>query len=754
MLNRFSPHAVLGFDHAAEKTFDLRDALNFVWRQWRFVAAILAASVLVGIVVLLRATPIYTATAQVLLDPRKPKVTGDEFYTDVALSPFAVETESAVIRSTALLRRVVEREKLVPPEDLESLHKKDASGANAGKPSAATGILDELGSVLTGKRQAPDSEMASYPPRVIQAIEGLRAATIVTRLPQSYIVTITFSAPDPARAARMANAIADAFIIDKLDARYEAAQRASEWLSDRLADLRNQVRDSEAAVAKFREENGLLSGNSSITLNEQQLTDLNGKLVAARTELAEKKARLDLLNSVQSKGGNLQTLLPDLVKDSQAVNALRGQLASITQREADLVARYGDRHPLVINVRAERQDVERHIAAEVQKLAANVKNDYEIAKARADSLEAALRQVTGKGNLDSGAVATLRELERTAAINKTLFEQFLQRAKVTQEQSTFEVREARIITPALPPSGPSAPNKLRIMLASVGIGLLIGLGAAFGKEMLNSGFTTPKQIEDMLGLPLLSSVSRLSTAELSADGKTMSLPQYIVAKPLSRYSESLRALRSGIQMTDVDNPPKVVQVTSAVPGEGKTTIAMSLAASAATSGSKVLFIDADLRRPSATKILGGKSEEGLVDVLMGTATLQTAINYSEETKFWVIGAGSKTQNPPDLLSSERMKSLIAGLRSSFDFIVIDTPPTGPVIDPIIVTNIVDKVVFVVRWASTARELIERTLQQLSTRKNVAGVVFNHVVDSEAQKYGRHAYTYYYGARHFKNYYQG
>lgn len=753
MLNRFSPHAALGFDHPAERTFDLRDALNFVWRQWRFVAAILAASVLVGIVILLRATPIYTATAQVLLDPRKPKIMGEEqFYTEVALSPFAVETESAVIRSTALLRRVVEREKLVPSEDLASLRKE--AQPKKEQPAPGTSILGELSSVLSGERKTAESEMLSYPPKVVRAIEGLRAATTVTRLPQSYIVTISFAAPDPARAARMANAIADAFIIDKLDARYEAAQRASEWLSDRLAELRNQVRDSEAAVAKFREEHGLLSGNSSITLNEQQLADLNGKLVAARTELAEKKARLDLLTSVQSKGGNLQTLLPDLVKDSQAVTALRSQLASITQREADLLARYGDRHPLVINVRAERQDVERHIANEVQKLAANVKNDYEIAKARADSLEAALKQVTGKGNLDSGAVATLRELERTAAINKTLFEQFLQRSKITQEQSTFEVREARIITPALPPSRPSSPNKLRTMLAAVGIGLLLGLTAAFGKEMLNSGFTTPKQIEEMLGLPLLSSVSRLDPAELSIDGKTISLPQYVVSKPLSRYSESMRALRSGIQMTDVDNPPKVVQVTSALPSEGKTTIAMSLAASTATSGLKVLFIDADLRRPSATKILSGKAEEGLVDILMGTATLQSAIHYSEDTKFWVIGAGSKTQNPPDLLSSERMKSLIANLRSSFDFVVIDTPPAGPVIDPIIVTNIVDKVVFVVRWASTARELIERTLQQVSTRKNVAGVVFNQVVDREAQKYGKHAYTYYYGARHFKNYYQG
>jgi capsular exopolysaccharide synthesis family protein len=583
------------------------------------------------------------------------------------------------------------------------------------------------------------------------SVGALQGAMTVERTGLGTIFSISITSVDPTRAAMLANAIASGYVVEKLDARFDAAKSASAWLSDRLVDLRKQLRDSEEAVAQFRSDHGLVQSGSNITLNQQQLADFNAKLIEARNDLAQKKARVDLLRSIKEKGGNIQSL-PNL-PSSSALQALHTQDAAASQKEADLVARYSDRHPLVVNSRAERRDIQRAITAEMQQLGANVQNEYELAKSRVDALEGSLRDATGQSGTEDKTAITLRELERTAAVNKSLFENFLQKAKITQEQSTFDARDARVITPAEPPSAPSSPKRLREIATALFIGLLLGVGGAWAKEKLMTGFLTPRQIEEMLGLPLLASVASMTRSDLTINGKATKLPLFPAAMPLSRFSEAMRMLRSGILMTDVDDPPKVIQVTSAVPSEGKTTIALSLAVSAATSGLKVLFIDADLRHPSASHFLGLQKQPGLVDMLSGQIDMRNAIKYREDSKLWTLSAGGKTQNPADILASERMKTFISVCKQSFDVVVIDSAPIGPVIDSLIVSNLVDKVVFVVRWASTARELVQQSVQRFPGHRKVAGIIFNQVNERLARKYGKHANAYY-GSSDYKKYYSG
>lgn len=734
MLNRLS---VIRTDHAGgAHAVDLRDVVNFLWREWLFIATILAATFVVGIVLFVRQTPLYTASTEVLLDPRRDKLV-DPVPTDLVVNHADVENQMEIIRSTALLRRVVEKEE-----------------AASGLAPDVSPLPERGGMVSRSADQTPPDQsvvdLAKLPPKAMQSIQALKGGLQVTRS-KGHLITISFTSPDPQRAARIANAIAAAYIVDKLDTRYEGAKRAAAWLSERLAELRNQVRKSEEAVQKFREDNNLLQGTTSITLSQQQLADLNARLLAARADMAEKKARVDLLKSVDEKGGDVQRLLSDMI-NSPLVATLRGQLVAISQRESDLIARYGNGHPLVVNVRSEKRDVERSLAGEIQKLAANVRNEFEISRARAESLENSLREVTGQVGSSNSAIVTLRELERTTEVNRTLFEEFLKKAKITQEQSTFEVRDARIITPALPPSIPSYPNKIRYMTVVALIGLFLGFGGALAKELLHTGFTTPKEIEDLLEIPLLSSVASMTPGDLKVAGKALQIAQFPVVKPLGRFSESIRAVRSGIQMSDVDHPPKVVQVTSTVPSEGKTTIALSIAASAAVSGLRVLYVDADLRRPSGSSILADEKKAGLVDLLLGQTDPQAAIRLSEEFRFWYLPAGSRTQSPTDLLSSERMKTFVEGFKKSFDFIVIDSPPVGPVVDAVVLSQLADKVVYVVRWSSTAREMVKHSIDRLSAGKKIAGVVFNHVNDRRAHKYGKYAYAYYYSGRYYRNYY--
>ena len=231
--------------------------------------------------------------------------------------------------------------------------------------------------------------------------------------------------------------------------------------------------------------------------------------------------------------------------------------------------------------------------------------------------------------------------------------------------------------------------------------------------MLNAGFTTPRQVEEQLGIPVLASVPLLKESERKVDGKILDPASYTFHKPLSRYAESIRALRMGIQMADVDFPAKVVMVTSSVPQEGKSTASISLAYSALKANQKVALIDADLRHPSlsVSKFFNLDTRSGLVDYLTGAVSFEKAALSSNGLT--VIPAGSKSQNPPDLLGSARMKSLIEGLREHFRLHRDrHSPPVGPVIDARVAMQLADKVVFVVRWQSTTREMVAQTLETL------------------------------------------
>jgi succinoglycan biosynthesis transport protein ExoP len=704
--------------------FDIYKYLNFVWRHWIFIGAIVALSLVMGVIYLARATPLYTATTQVLLErPQKsPTDTNgpDYSYRDRA----SIENQLAILKSDPLLRRVVIKEHLAaPPPTSEEPQSADAAEEDA--------------------KSAEDRAMTD-------GINGLRGALAVSRSGQSDVLNISITSTDPARAAQLANAVADAYVVNQLDARFDAAKRASGWLSDRLVELRQQLRDSEEAAQRFRNEHGLTRSGPTVALNDQQLSELNSKLIAARTDAAEKKTRVDFLNDVAAGKKTLDSLPDSLqsVAQSGAMSALRGKLADASQREADLLARYNSRHPAVANVQAEKRDIERSMAAETQRMVQAVKSDYTLAKARLDATEQAMRDATGQGGLDNEDSIRLRELERTAAVNKSLFEDFLQKAKVTAEQSTFDARDVRVIVPAQKPGGPSYPDQRRVLMSALLVGLALGVCGAFALEMLSTGFTTPRQVEEMLGVPVLASVRRMEKSKLLKDGDVVPIPFYQLHYPLSPFSEAMRTLRSSIHMSDVDEPPKVIHVTSSKPGEGKSTIAMSLAISAAASGLKVVLIDADLRHPSTSRFFNLEKEKGLVDLLLGTTSFENAFKVQRDLKLTVLPAGSKSLNPTDLLGSERMKQLISRLRDAFDYVVVDTPPVGPVIDPVIIGNLADKTIYVVEWASTPRELVMTSMRQLQNHKRIAGVVLNSVRQERARKYGG---EYYYGKAYDKYY---
>jgi exopolysaccharide transport family protein len=706
-----------------ERTLDLRQYLNFVWRNWLFIASVTAVAFVMGAVHLVRAIPLYTASTQVLLQQHQNAPGLDAGINDGRDDSSYMDNQLAILQSDSLLRRVVVKERqvfLLP---------------NAQEPQS------------TNVQQSADVANEAQEQAIRNGVNRLRGALAISRSGQVLDISITWN--DAARAGELANAVADAYVVDQLDARLEAAKRASGWLSDRITELRQQLRDSEEAVAKFRKEHGLTRSGPTVALNDQQLAELNGKLIAARTDTAEKKARVDFVADLAGGKKTLGTLPDSLQSTSSVLGALRAKLADASQREADLLARYNRTYPAVVNVEAEKRDIERSIAAETQRMAESVKSDYALAKARLDAIQQAMDEATGQGAPDNEVAVRLRELERTTAVNKTLFEDFLQKAKVTDEQATFRARDVRVIRPAQT-GGQSSPDTRKVLMTALLAGLGLGIGGAFAMEMLRAGFSSPREVEEALGLPVLASVRRLKKSELIKDGKAIPVPFYQIHHPLSPFSESLRTLRSSIHMSDVDQPPRVIHITSALPGEGKTTIAVSLAISAAVAGRKVVLVDADLRHPAASRFFKLEKETGLVDLLTGAGNADNALRFYKDLKLTILPAGGKSLNPPDVLASERMKALISHLKETFDYVVVDTPPVGPVIDAVIVANLADKTVLVVEWASTARELVENSIKQLSAQKRVGGVVFNFVNQDRAQKYGG---EYYYGKSYEKYYSQ-
>ncbi|OAI23613.1 hypothetical protein A1351_19590 [Methylosinus sp. R-45379] len=725
-------------DGGESDAIDLRQLQDFFWRRWKVVVATAIVVMAVAFLALLMVTPRFTATAQILLEPRKEKIFGaEQILPELNLETSNVDSQVSVIQSINLLRRVVEKEKLTQDKEFGASQKLGLFGF-------LTGLFSS--SEPAGKVEPQGGDQ--IPPEVLASIQRLRNALEVQRVNRTFVLSISVNSEDPAKAVRLTNAVADAFVVDRLDARYDAAKRASSWLTERMESLRDTLRQSEEAVADFRKEHNLVTTNADakVTVSEQQLSELNGKLITARAETAEKRAKYEQVAQVMQKGGNLQAI-PDVVR-STVIADLRKQQAEVARKEADLSTRYDVQHPMLINTRAERRDIERSIAAEVQRILTNLKNDYDVAKSREESLDASLKQVTGETGIDGGVGVRLRELERINAANKTLFENFLSRAKITQEQSTFEENEARVISPAIRPGAPSFPKKgLVLSLAGV-VGLLIGIGGAVALDMLNSGFLSSREIEEKLGTPVLASLPLLSAKDREVDGKTLEPARYVIAKPLSRYAESIRNIRVGIQMADVDNPAKVILVTSSFPSEGKSTLAQSLAWSAVKAGMRVMLIDGDLRHPSISKQFGAEAKPGLVDFLTSAVPLEQAVIRLDDLT--VLPAGSKSQNPPDLLGSERMRQLSEKLRDLFDYIVVDSPPVGPVIDAKVLASLADKVVFSVRWRMTPRETVAEHIQYFMQHHKLAGAALSLVDESQAPRYG--AYSQYYG-KYYKKYYQ-
>jgi len=717
--------------------FDLMALVAMLRRRLNVIVGIVVTITMLVMLVVFQMTPQYTATTQLLLNNQNKNVVDIEaVMSGLPADSATVDSQVQVILSRSVAQRVIEKLNLLnDPEFNPEAGRTGLDAIVAGAKGWVKGLVGAGGVERTEEEQRA-ALMAA-------AVNAFIAREDVKRVGLTYLMNVSFTSSDPAKAARIANAIADTYILDQLEAKFDATKQASEWLSSRLDGLRRQLEDSEKAVEIYRSQNDLV-GAGGATVSEQQLSELNAQLILARADRAEKQAKYERARS--ARGSGLEAVTD--VQQSATISQLRQQEAQLARKQAEMSSRYGPRHPSIVNIDAERRDLGRQIGAEVARIVASIQNDAAIADTRVAALEQSLKELQEQTGVGNQAYVRLRELEREATANRAVYESFLNRFKETSQQEGLQTSDARVISQASVPLSPSAPKKALILLLTLFVSGLIGVGVALILERLDNGFRTSGQLERIAGLP------HLATLPIVPKDDKIGAQDYILTKPLSSFAEGLRSLRTALSLSDVDSPPKLILFTSALPGEGKSTSVVSFARAAAQAGTKVIVLDCDLRRPSIAKLFGAeKPKEGLVEYLAGRVSLDEVIQKDTKSALDFLPIAAGAANPSDILGSMQMQRLLQTLRNTYDLVVIDSAPVLPVVDSRVIGRQVDKTVFVVRWAETPRDAVMNGLKELqSFNIDIAGLIMTQVDTAQQAKYGYGDSGYYYSrySRYYVN----
>jgi polysaccharide biosynthesis transport protein len=599
MKHSISPSLLPPDDGAGERGH-LSNLVQVLRRRQSVILACIALITIISAVIVFNLTPRYTAESAVLLDTRKNQALDVQaVMSGLPADDAVVRSEVEVLKSTNLAEAVVKKTNLLAVPEFNSSIQNSSFGSVVLKP--VRWVISSITSLFTFASNAPEVDPAQEELHAVT--RELQSHLDVMNDGRSYVIKIQVRSEDPRLAATLANAYASTYLNAQLEAKFNAVQNANQWLADHLTDLRNKVEASDNAVQQFAAANNLTSiaqmGAGSGTVTSQQISELNTQLVLASADLAQKQANLQQVQGTL-QNGSLSTAAQ--VLSSPLIQNLREQESALATREADLATRYKPEHPAIINIKAQEHDLDRKIQDEIGRIVRGMQGDVSSAQAKVDSLRQSLDQL--QNGPQGGAGVQLRELEREADANRTLYESLLNRYKQTTAQEDFQQADAQVISDAMIPTVPSFPKKLPLIVFSFLSSIMVGFFVAFMLERLDVGFRTGEQFERVTHIPMLG---------LSPDLETDEIPQNVVVEqPVSSYAESIRSIRTALRYSDVDNPPKVVMITSSLPNESKTTFAVSFARSVAKSGEKVLLIDCDLRRPSISKYFGVDAEPGLL----------------------------------------------------------------------------------------------------------------------------------------------
>jgi len=729
---------------------NVREIIGILRRHYIMIAAItVVGTALTGLWVN-QLTPIYQAEAQILIDPSRINVNGPgkgPVDPGIAQTYAMMETQTAIMRSRDLAIKTVRR------LDLAN-HPLYNPALAKPQPSTLSSILAPITALFSDAKPEPPKAPVNIAPQTPEekqrlqdnAVNGYLGGLRAVQVGTSQVISVRFVSPDPVLAAKAANMAAQVYLDDLVANRGDSTQTALKFLSEKVEELRVKMIAAEQALAAYRTKNGMVqSGDQSPT--SQQLNSYNQQLVEVRALIRNLETSLEQVKAVLRAQGSMDSV--GAVMTNPFISQLRGQEVEVNRKLAEARTQLRDNHPQVLSLRNELREIQGKIATEISKIAANINNDLSLARQREASLTTEIKRLTGDQASLQGAEAELRTLQLNAQTSRQVYEATLARFnEVSITDDKVQKADARMLNEASVPGGPIAPRKdLYIMMALL-ISLSLGVGLAVLIELLDSGFRSVNQLEQMANAPALGMVP-FQTGKVGRNKRPWDT---VLDKPNSSFAEAIRTIRTGLLLSSVDHPPRSVLVTSSVPGEGKTTTALALASAAAASGLRTVIVDCDMRQPSMHVNLGANNELGLSDYLTGNAQLEDLIHIDDRSGLHYICAGRLPPSPTDLLSSNRMKQLLQQLSAAFQMVMLDTPPILAVSDALLLVRSVDKTIFVVRWEKTRRDVALSGLKAVfDAGARVGGLVLTQV---NLRKHAQYDYSdsgvYYY--RGYKRYY--
>jgi succinoglycan biosynthesis transport protein ExoP len=728
-----------------EEHIDLRDYLRVIRkRKWTIITCVAVIVITVGIHAV-TSTPIYEATTRIIIDKENPNVVSiQEVMAVDASGTDYYQTQYKIIESRTVAREVIGRLHLEqsreffpePKDGLISNLKRSIRETIVSWKDSVISLLrtEENGAPETREGYEQDSPLISS---FIGRIE-------VSPIRNSRLVDVSFQARDPALAATIVNTLARTYIDQNLEIKLRAVQDAVTWLHSRIEEERTKVERAEQALLRYKEVHGIVTDFSSDIekVTAQKLAQLNTQVVEAESKRVEAETRYKQAMAMAGTPDMLDSI--PAVLNNELILQIKSMEVDLYKRMSELSKKYGQKHPRMMAIASELQTLQKRKTQEVSRVINSLKNEYEVARAKENSLKAALAaQKQESLELNKKAIQ-YGVLRREAESARHMYELLIKRFKETSLTEDMRTGNIRIVDRAEVPRHPVSPNKRLNLLLALIVGLVTGVGLAFFFEYLDNTIKLPEDVKQHLKIPYLGPVALFSAERAGNPGDGTHPDLVTLHTPKSSASESCRGIRTSILFSSAESTPQVLLISSAAPKEGKTVITANLAVTMAQANSRTIILDCDMRRPKLHELFGVPKDVGVSNLLVGGANIKEAVVHTRTPKLDIIPCGPIPPNPSEILGSARMLTLLKGLRKAYAHILIDSPPSTAVTDAVVLSKSVDGVVMVVRTGDTAREIVKNgTAQFAAVGAHILGAVLNGM-DMGGDGYSYYQYYYYYG----------